>query len=316
MLQAAGSTVHLAGNIGRAALDVLPEVKENDWVVLELSNFQLFDLQRSPHIGVCLMVVPEHLDWHPDAAEYYVAKTNLFAHQNSDDIAIYFPENENSKEIASHGDAKKIPYFTEPGAFVKDGHIVIDGQTICKTEELKLLGQHNWQNACAAATAVWQVTQDVEAIKSVLTSFTGLEHRLEFVRGYNGVDYYNDSFGTTPETAMVAIEAFSEPKVIILGGSDKGADYENLAKTVHDANVRAVLLIGETAPAINAALERNEVSNVVDGPKSMPAIVAAATELAQPGDVVLLSTGCASFDMFKNYKDRGDQFKKAVLELP
>jgi UDP-N-acetylmuramoylalanine--D-glutamate ligase len=313
MLAADGKRVHLGGNIGIPPLDMLKDgIRQDDWVVLELANFQLIDLKYSPPIAVCLMVAAEHLDWHADEAEYFAAKGQLFAHQTRNDVAVYFAENDLSRQIAEHGDGRKIPYFVEPGALVKDGGIMIGGQRICPTNELKLLGEHNWQNACAAVTTVWQITQNTEAMRSVLTTFSGLEHRLELVRELDGVRYYDDSFGTTPETAIVAIEAFVEPKVLILGGSDKGADYTKLATVVSKSSIRKVLLIGEQAGRIKTALEAAGVTDTMSGGGDIGEIVATAREQAQPGDIVLLSPACASFDMFKNYKDRGEQFKRAV----
>ena len=316
ILEAAGKKVHLGGNIGIPALELLKEdIKPDDWVVLEQSSFQLIDQRYSPHIAVCLMVVSEHMDWHKDMHEYVEAKQQLFAHQKADDIAIYYAQNSTSLQIASAGQAKKIPYYAPPGAVVEDSIIKIEGQTICSVDELKLLGQQNWQNVCAALTTVWQITQDIEAIHSVLTSFTGLEHRLELVREFDGVKYYNDSFGTTPETAIVAIEAFTEPKVIILGGSDKGSDYSELARVIATSNVRCAVLIGEMASKIRNALEAAEFHNFTDGGKVMKEIVNNARQQAKPGDIVLLSTACASFDLFKDYIDRGNQFKQVVLGL-
>ncbi|MBL8121586.1 UDP-N-acetylmuramoyl-L-alanine--D-glutamate ligase [Candidatus Saccharibacteria bacterium] len=328
MLEAAGKRVFLGGNIGRSPLEFLDEVTVDDWVVLELSSFQLSDLRHSPHIAVCLMVVPEHLNWHSDMADYKAAKSHLFAQQKSDDVAIYFAENSDSTEIASHGSGRKVPYFTEPGAHIENGAIVIEDQRICSTDELKLLGKHNWQNACAAVTAVWQAdVHDTDAICSVLTSFAGLEHRLEFVREFEGVRYYDDSFGTTPETAIVAIQSFEQPKIIILGGSDKGADYGELAQVVSESTVRQIIIVGNTAnrayvsggPAIESALRNLGLQNITSlikaGPTTMEEIVSEAYKCAQPGDVVLLSTACASFDIFENYKDRGWRFKQAVQAL-
>ncbi|HVV66863.1 MAG TPA: UDP-N-acetylmuramoyl-L-alanine--D-glutamate ligase [Candidatus Saccharimonadales bacterium] len=314
LLGTTGKRVHLGGNIGVAPLDMLKEnIGPDDWVVLELANFQLIDIEHSPHIGVCLMIAAEHLDWHANEEDYFVAKSQMFMHQTPEDIAIYYAKDEISSRIAHAGSGKKIPYFEEPGALIQNNAVFIGGQRICGVEELKLLGKHNWQNVCAAVTAVWQITQDVEKIRSVLTSFGGLEHRLEPVRVIDGAEYYNDSFGTTPSTAIVAIEAFKEPKVIILGGSDKGSDYNELAKVVAASNMRAVILIGEQAGRIRQALEAAGVHNAVPGGKSIEEIVATARKLAQPGDVVLFSPACASFDMFKNYKDRGEKFKQAVL---
>jgi UDP-N-acetylmuramoylalanine--D-glutamate ligase len=316
LLEAAGMRVHLGGNIGVPALSLLlDDIQPDDYVVLELSSFQLIDLQSSPHVAVCLMVVPEHLDWHKDFAEYIAAKQQLFIHQSADDIAIYYADNENSTNVASISDGLSLPYFEDPGAVVKDGQIVIDGQTICAADELRLLGEHNWQNVCAALTTAWLFTQDVGALHAALVSFMGLPYRLEFVRELNGVEYYNDSFGTTPETAIVALQAFAQPKVIILGGSDKGADYRELAQMVASSNVRRVVLIGHQAERIRASLIQVGYSDIVAGGETMTSIVAAATDAAQSGDVVLLSTGCASFDMFASYKDRGMQFSAAVTAL-
>lgn len=316
MLEAAGKTVWLGGNIGLPPLTFLRELDTESWVVLELSSFQLSDIRRSPATAVCLMIVPEHLNWHVDMADYVAAKSHLFARQTSDDVAIYFADSDKSHEVASAGAGQKVPYYRDPGAFVNGNMITIDGQEICTTDELQLLGKHNWQNVCAAITTVWQVgVRDTAAIRNVLTSFTGLEHRLELVRELGGIKYYDDSFGTTPETAIVAMEAFPQPKVIVLGGSDKGAQYDDLAVAVTANNVRKILLIGDQASRIQAALEAVGFQDFAPGGETMSEIVANARSAAQTGNVVLLSTGCASFGMFTDYKDRGNQFKAAVSEL-
>jgi len=319
MLEAAGNKVFLGGNIGRSVLDFVTEVTENDWVVLELANFQLYKFPYSPHIGVCLMIAEEHMDWHPDMVDYVDAKTNLFRHQTEGDIAIYLAGNEHSEKAAGYSKGKKIPYFAAPGARVReDGMIVIgeDETEIIKTGELKLIGKHNWQNVCAAITAVWQVSQEVEPLRQVLTSFSGLEHRLELVRELDHVSYYDDSFGTTPDTAIVALQAFSQPAVIILGGSDKGIPFDRLADEVAGKDrVRHVIAIGKTGPKIAQLLRERNFTNITEGLEKMPDIVAEAHAKTQPGDVVLLSTGCASFGLFKDYKDRGNQFKEAVKAL-
>ncbi len=316
MLEADGKRVHLGGNIGTPPLNMLKAgIKSEDFVVLELANFQLIDLKYSPHIAICLMVAPEHLDWHADSNEYFTSKTQLFRYQSDDDYAIFYADNKISERVASTGTGWKIPYMAAPGALISDNNVVVDNQAICPVSEVKLLGRHNLQNICAAVTAVWKITQNITAIRSVLTSFSGLEHRLELVRELDGTRYYNDSFGTTPETATVAIQAFKEPKVIILGGSDKGADYGELAKVVAKSNIRKVLLIGEQSKRIKDALSAAGVADTMPGGKTIGEIVATARAQARSGDVVLLSPACASFDMFKNYQDRGEQFKKAVSAL-
>lgn len=317
MLEAAGHRVHLGGNIGIAPLEMLKNnIEAEEWVVLELANFQLIDLKASPTLAVCLMVVPEHLDWHTDEAEYIEAKQQLFRWQTEDDTAVYYSSNPTSEHVASVSKGIKIPYMKHPGADVIGDKVVIEGHEICSVSDIQLLGQHNWQNVCAAVTATWQVTQNVDAIRSTITSFSGMEYRLELIRDLDGVRYYNDSFGTTPETAIVAIQAFSDPKVLILGGSDKGADFNELAEATCSNTVRAIIAVGDTGPKI-AELIRNKRPDVtiVEGISSMQEIVAEAQKQAQAGDIVLLSTGCASFGMFKNYKDRGDQFNDAVRSL-
>jgi UDP-N-acetylmuramoylalanine--D-glutamate ligase len=318
MLQAAGKRAYLGGNIGRSVLDFVRDIQADDWVVLELSNFQLYRFNHSPHIAVCLMIAPEHLDWHPNFEDYLEAKSNLFSHQSPDDIAVYFDGNKYSRQLAYRSPGIKIPYFLTPGARVReDGKIVIGEPEIeiVDKSEVKLLGEHNLQNVCAAITAIWQVEQNVDAIKEIITTFTGLEHRLEFVRELGGVKYYDDSFGTTPQTALVALKAFTQPKVLIVGGSDKGAEFDKLADEITKNNVHHVVTIGKTGPKIAGILRSNGFNNITENVNTMDGIVKAAHDAAQEGDVVLLSCADASFDMFKDYKDRGNQFKHAVQEL-
>ncbi|MEO6761798.1 MAG: UDP-N-acetylmuramoyl-L-alanine--D-glutamate ligase [Candidatus Saccharimonadales bacterium] len=324
MLEATGQKVSLGGNIGIPPLTFIDKLTPESWVVLELSSFQLIDLKHSPHIAVCLMVVPEHLNWHKDLNEYIAAKQQLFAHQAESDLAIYFSDNNTSKHIARAGAGQKMSYYSEPGAVILGEDLIMDQYTICKTNEIKLLGEHNWQNICAAVTVVWSIfspegDEPAEALvgilRSVITGFSGLEHRLELVRELEEVSYYDDSFGTTPDTAIVAIKAFKQPKVIILGGSDKGANFDGLATAVKENNVRQVIIIGQMGPAIIEALSKAGYKDITLGGNSMAEIIDIARAAAQPGDVVLLSPACASFDMFKDYKDRGQQFKNTVTAL-
>jgi len=327
MLEAAGKKVHLGGNIGIPPLDMLENgIQPEDWVVLELANFQLIDLNYSPAIGVCLMVAPEHLNWHTDLEDYIAAKQGMFRKQTPDNLAVYNADNAYSKEVVSVSPAVKLAYDVPPiadsepqtrqAAYVLNETIYMKETVICPVSSVALLGRHNLENICAAITAVWEIaSHNVTAINQVITSFTGLPHRLEFVRDIENVSYYDDSFGTTPETAIVAMQAFNQPKVFILGGSDKGATYEELAQAVVQNNVRGVVLIGDTAPAIEEALRTAGYENIKQGGKTMAEIVTAAHIMTQPGDVVLLSTACASFDLFKNYQDRAEQFKQVVLAL-
>ena len=320
MLEATGATVHLGGNIGIPPLELLQEnIQPTDYVVLELSNFQLIDLRTSPHVAVCLMVEPEHLDWQEDFEEYISSKQQLFIHQQDTDIAIYYAANENSVSVADASIGVRIPFYEQPGACVADGKIMINNLEICQTSELQLLGEHNWQNVCAAVTAVWQSSQDVAAMRSVLTTFSGLPHRIEFVRELDNVRYYNDSFASGPPATEAAIAAISGPIVLILGGYDRMPPLEDFASFIsaNSGEFRTVHIIGASGPRLAQALKDTGFTNFTldTASKTMIDVVTKARSLALPGDSVVLSPGFASFDMFKNFEDRGLQFKEVVGNL-
>lgn len=326
ILRAAGKTVHLVGNIGTPALQVLPDISPSDIVVYEMSSFQLWDLQRSPHIAVVLMIEPDHLDVHADFAEYIAAKSNIVRTQTQSDICVYHPTNE-----YSHAIAKNQPQFATHAApfnadstndvvvakIAKNMFVTSDGREICSTNAVKLPGVHNLENACAAISACLPYVQDFAAIEKGLADFTGLDHRLKFVAEVGDVAYYDDSIATTPGSAIAALNAFSQPKVLIMGGSSKGADFSGFAMAAADVRVRHIVLIGDEAPVIAAQLDEwaPEAEYTILQNTTMQDAVQVAVKHAQPGDVVVLSPACASFGMFKNYKDRGEQFIKAVKAL-
>lgn len=320
ILQASGKKSILVGNIGIPALSMVEQANSVDYVVMELSSFQLYDLKYSPKIATCLMVVPEHLNWHGDFDDYIQAKSNLFLGQQPDDTAVYNIDNEFSRKIASVSQANnKLSYGAKEQkstVYIRGDDIVFENQVICQASEVKLLGRHNLENICAAIAVTWPIINNKQAIRSVVSSFSGLPYRLEFVREVNNVKYYNDSFSTTPETAIAAIKAFATPKIVILGGSYKGVEFDKLAEEVIKNNVKHVLAIGETGPNIANLLQKRGFNDIsLDGLDTMELIVAKAQSLSSSGDIVLLSTGCASFDMFKDYKDRGDLFNQAVQSL-
>lgn len=350
ILEQVGERVHVGGNIGTPALDLLPDIQEDDWVVLELSSFQLFDIHYSPHIAVCLMITPDHMDWHTDMDEYVEAKSRIAIYQIEQDTIVFYRGNQYSSRIGNMSAGAKLPYYvsaeddpeSDPGdytarVYIDDGRITFNNIPICHVDEIGLRGPHNHQNTCAAVGAALAacrlegvipdtdtrpvsrsnrepiLPQDTkDAIKTALMEFTGLEHRLEFVAQKNGVSFYNDSFSTNPVPTIAAIRSFSESQILILGGSGKGADFTGLAREVADSNVKHAVVIGDESDRIIAALDAAGFSEYSRGGDTMPKIVDAAMEYAEEGDIVLLSPACASFGLFESYKDRGKQFKEVV----
>jgi UDP-N-acetylmuramoylalanine--D-glutamate ligase len=318
------SEVFLTGNIGKEQpLDFLDKLSKDYWVIYELSSFQLQDLTQSPHIAVVLMVTQEHLDYHVDENEYWAAKEAITKYQNEKDFAIINEDYKPSVKIGSLGQGRKL-YFSKKGqagtgCFVKNGEIIIaDSDFRLSVSELQLKGEHNQENVCAAVLAAHCAGADAQSIKRAARHFKGLEHRLEFAAEKSGIKFYNDSFSTTPETAIAAIKSFNEPLILIIGGSSKNSDFSELAKTISEAkNIKALLLIGEETDKICAALAHWQKFNgtLMTGAKNMHDIFWQIKFHAKAGDVVLFSPACASFGMFKNYKDRGEQFKKAALEF-
>lgn len=317
ILEKAGKRVHLVGNIGKPALSELSRIQTDDIVVYELSSFQLWDIEKSPTVAVVLMIEADHLDVHSSFEEYLAAKGNIIRHQAENDTVVFAKNNLYAGITAANSRAQKIAVQSEFTFYVKDGFFWHEDDKICSINALKIPGAHNRDNACAAIAAVWNFTQDNKAIEEGLGAFSGLPHRLKYVRTVKGVAYYDDSIATTIGSAVAAISAFPQPKVIILGGSSKGAiDFGELARNAAGGNVRSALLIGEQADAIEKSfIELGLKTETFDATFKMKDIVRRASEIAEPGDVVILSPACASFGLFKNYADRGDQFVAAVNAL-
>ncbi|MEO5950223.1 MAG: UDP-N-acetylmuramoyl-L-alanine--D-glutamate ligase [Candidatus Saccharimonadales bacterium] len=318
MLRSAGKTVHLVGNIGIPALSVLPHITSNDIVVFELSSFQLWDIKKSPDVAVVLMVEPDHLNVHADFEDYVSAKANIARFQRATDSIIYHPTNENSAKIAnlSLADIKKR-YLTPEAAHIENNEIIINEQSICSVKDVALLGEYNLQNICAAISAAWIFTQNQAAVSQTVHDFKGLEHRLEYVGTKQGIKFYNDSFSSAPTATIAAITAFNDPVVLIVGGFDRGLDLTPLAEKICQTSVvKKVIIIGQVKEKLAKILndlnyDRYEVTSETE----MPSIVSEAVKAASSGDVILLSPGCASFDMYKNFVHRGLLFKQAIGAL-
>jgi len=292
----AGRQVFLGGNIGKGIFQNLNLMDEESWVVLELSSFQLVDLHKSPHIAVVLMTTSEHQDWHTSVDEYIDSKSQITKHQIPNDFVVYNKDYPNSVKIGMQGKGQKM---------------AISGSDWMG--EMRLRGNHNKENMAAAAAAARILDIRNEIIEKVAREFRGLEHRLEEVATVDEVTYFEDSFSTTPETTIAAIQSFSEPLILICGGSEKGSDFTQMGEVISKAkNIKAVILIGLMTDRIQASIKGKKI---LRGAKSMTEIMEQVKSVAKPGDVVVLSPAAASFDMFKNYKDRGNQFKAEVRKL-
>jgi len=316
LLRAGGKTVHLVGNIGTSALASLPFIQKDDLVVFEMSSFQLWDAETSPHIAVVLGIEPDHLNVHKSMEDYVLAKGEIRHFQKEGDLCVYHWSNIYSKQIAdenTNGSSIRYGIEDDGGVYVKDGDFYQREHKLCSVDRLHVPGQHNIENAVAALTVAAHFGLTNQQLASGLENFNGLPHRLEKVREHAGVTYYNDSFSSSPSATIAAIRSFQQPLIVIIGGADKGADFSELAALIGDApNIKEVVLIGE---------RRHELERVIGGQptvfdgKTMDEIVAYVSGRATDGDVVLLSPGCASFDMFRDFYDRGDQFREKVLSL-
>lgn len=332
MLKTEGLDVHLGGNIGTPPLDFLDKLMLESWVVLELSSFQLEDLKSSPHIAVILMITPEHLgidsvgtaNYHESMEEYVSAKRNILRNQTDKDYVIInrdYPASLES-DVYAHGKIYQVSREREAsldGCFTRQGRVIIrkDGkeEDVIEVSEILLPGKHNYENVCAASMAADLAGASLGSIASAIRQFKGLPHRLELVKEVKGIRYYDDSFSTTPETAIAAIEAFEDPEILILGGSHKDSDFTELGKVISERqNIKAIIGIGVEWERIKLQVISPKLQ-VIEGLKSMEEVVQKASEIAEPGDVVLLSPACASFGMFRDYKERGELFKESVLNL-
>ena len=301
ILKADGQDIYLAGNIGKPYLELLPKLSSNSFVVMEMSSFQLIDLDKSPHISVVLNITSDHMDWHLDINEYIKAKKNIVSHQIESDFAVINEEYKVSKSFGSETKGNVV-FFSKQK---------LDNKF---KEKLLLRGEHNLENIAAAVSVSKILNIDDKKTISVLQAFKGLEHRLELVAEVDGKTFYNDSFATGPDATIAAINSFTEPITIILGGSDKGLGYSELGKVIGQKdNLKNVILIGDIGQKIGNHINGKNLINL--GHDTMIRIVEAATKVTEKGGVVILSPAAASFDMFKNYKDRGNQFKESVLKL-
>ncbi len=293
-------TTHVGGNIGRSLLESLPEIADDHLVVLELSSFQLQDLPLvgiSPHVAVVTNLMPNHLDRHHTVDAYAAAKRNIFAYQTSNDILVLNVACEATADWARQSSGR-VEWF-DPAA---------------EAFKLAIPGEHNQANAQAAWAAACQFGIDRKSAADALRGFCGLPHRMQLALERNGVRYYNDSKSTTPESAVMALNAFDPRTVVILvGGSDKGHAFDELGKALAE-RAKTVITLGTTKEKIATVVEARRSGRfpAVEKAENLPDAVALAKQHAVGGDVILLSPACASYDMFVNYQQRGDSFLELI----
>lgn len=327
MLQAQGKTVHLGGNIGTPLLPEIENIGYDDVAVVELSSFQLISMRKGPDVAVVTNLAPNHLDIHKDMQEYIDAKKNLVIHQGAFSKVVLNKDNEitNGFEPECRGRVLKFSRKSQlnNGTYLDENNNIVfadngEKTVVMNIADIKIPGMHNVENYMAAISAVWGDVS-VENIVNVAKTFAGVEHRAEFVREFEGVKYYNDSIASSPtRTALGTLSLYDFKIILIAGGYDKKIPYDGLGPVICD-KVKYLILMGATAPKIKAAVLNAD--NYSDGNptiievSNMEEAVAKAREVAQPGDLVSMSPASASFDLYKNFDQRGKHFKKIVNEL-
>lgn len=316
MLEKAGKRTLVAGNIGNALTETPGLLHGQDWIVVELSSFQLEDIDTfRPRVAAILNITQDHLDRYVDMAEYGEAKARIFENQREDDVLVLNFDDPQVRAMAPRAASRIIPFSRfekhEGGAYVENGNLVIRDEVICAVDEILIKGVHNLENAMAAAAVALAASADRASVAAVLREFPGLEHRLEFVAEKDGVTYINDSKGTNVGAVLKSVEGFTRPVILIAGGLDKGSDFSPLFDLFR-RKVKLLVLIGKAAGKMAKAVGPATETVLA---KTLQDAVQLAAKRAANGDVVLLSPACASFDMFKDFEDRGRQFKEAVRNL-
>ena len=316
-LKSAGKTVWLGGNIGTPLLSMVDDIKVTDFAVVELSSFQLMDMQQSPHVAVVTNLAPNHLDVHKDMQEYVEAKKNLFRFQMADDLLVLNLDNDITAGFAGKGTTAYFSRKQKANVYL-DGTMIYRGETpLLDTREIAIPGVHNVENYMAAILAVEGLVDD-ETIRKVAREFGGVEHRIELVRVKDGVKFYNDSIASSPSRTIAGLNSFDKKVILIAGGYDKHIPYDDLGSVICK-RVKRLYVNGATAQQIRKAVE-NAPEYTVGNPEMIDcgdfttAVKRAAADAVR-GDVVLMSPASAAFDQFKNFMVRGEYFKKLVKEL-
>ncbi len=326
MLSESGFTVYKGGNIGKALLPVIENIKENDRAVVELSSFQLISMRESPDVAVITNIAPNHLDVHGTMEEYIESKVNIIAHQTAFSRTVLNLDNEITNGLSSKVRGKLVKFsrhsVPERGAYLNENNVLCykeNGEVteVVKAEDIRIPGMHNVENYLTAISAVWGEVKP-ETIVKVAKDFGGVEHRIEFVRELDGVKWYNDSIATSPTRVLAGLNSFNQKLIVIAGGYDKKIPFEPMAETVNE-KVKALILMGLTAPkiekAITEAANYNPENIKIYHADSMENAVEIAKEISTNGDIVTLSPACASFDLYPNFEVRGNHYKRLVEAL-
>ena len=316
MLKAQGYTVWLGGNIGTPLLPLVRQMKESDYAVVELSSFQLMDMQRSPQRALITNLAPNHLDVHRDMDEYVEAKTNIFRYQEDTGLLVLNADNGITAGFTGNGVTRFFSRKGEGHVMLKDGIIYRGGEAVLAASDILIPGVHNVENYMAAIAMVEGLVED-ETVRTVAKTFGGVEHRIELVRIRDGVRFYNDSIASSPSRTIAGLRSFSEKVILIAGGYDKHIPYDVLGPEIC-AHVKKLFLGGATGPQIRAAVENcAEYTGQVEitDCENFEAAVRAAAAAAVEGDIVLMSPASAAFDQFKNFMVRGEFYKKLIKEL-
>jgi UDP-N-acetylmuramoylalanine--D-glutamate ligase len=321
-----GDKVYVGGNIGDPLLNYVDKMKSDDLAILEISSFQLEQMNLSTNVAAILNITPNHLDRHSTMEAYTATKQRILDFQATGDTAILCREDPGSWRLRGKVNGRLISFGfglipgKQDGSFLADGilHLRERGVEIplLRRDQIQLRGEHNVMNTLAAFAIGYAAGLPLDAMLEAARDFRGVAHRLEFVREWNGAKWYNDSIATAPERTMAAIRSFNEPIVLLLGGRDKNLPWEELAALVHE-HVERVILFGEAAEKIAAALEQahGPLQKTVERCKGLEEAVQAAARVTEPGEVVLLSPGGTSFDQFRDFEERGEAFRKWVSEL-
>lgn len=324
--KAEGKNVHIGGNIGKALLPIIEEIKDDDIAVVELSSFQLLSMRQSPDVCAITNITPNHLNVHGTMEEYISAKCNILAHQNAFSRAVLSYDNETTRNLNSlvRGKLAYFSRFDKPynGSFLNENGILCYNDygkvtEIMDMHDIKIPGMHNVENYLTAIAVTWGEVS-LDTVRKVAKEFGGVEHRIEFVREINGAKYYNNSIASSPTRVLACLNSFDEKQIMIQGGSDKGISFEPMADAICE-KVKVLILMGETKEKIRDAVMSSKKYNPENTKifivKDMQEAVQTAYKYAEKGDIVSLSPACASFDMYRMFEDRGRHFKQLVNEL-